>query len=216
MSADQEHDRSRGDRLAARIDLAVHRFARHWLLLCNVLVALYVALTLAAPLLMHLGHTGAGRLIYLAFRPQCHQLPERSLFLFGEKSSYTLEELVAADVLPGLSLRERAAFLGSERQGYKVAFCQRDLATWSAILMGGLLFGASGRRWRTLPIWGWALLLLPAAVDGGTQLLGLRESTLWMRTITGGLFGMGTVWLAYPHVHRAMSELQRESQARRR
>lgn len=214
MSSEQQRTQTRVDRLAARIDLAVHRVARHWLLLFNVLVALYLALPLAAPLLMSTGHAGAARLIYLVFRPQCHQLPERSLFLFGEKPTYTLEELIAADVLPGLSLRERAAFLGSERFGFKVAFCQRDLAIWSAILVGGLLFGASRRRWRPLPIWGWALMLLPAAVDGGAQLLGLRQSTLWSRTVSGGLFGLGTVWLAYPYVHRAMSDLLRDSRAR--
>jgi len=214
MLSEQPSDRSGGDRLAACIDLAVHRLARHWLLFCNMLVALYLALTLAAPLLMASGHEGAGRLIYLIFRPQCHQLPERSLFLFGEKASYTLEELLAADVLPGLSLRERSAFLGTERLGFKVAFCQRDLATWSAILLVGLLFGATGRRWPALPIWGWALMLLPAAVDGATQLLGLRESSLWLRTITGGMFGLGTAWLAYPHVHLAMSALLRDNPAR--
>lgn len=213
MPAEHAQGRSGGDRLAARIDAAVHRLARHWLLLCNVLVALYLALPLAAPVLMAGGHSGAGRLIYLAFRPQCHQLPERSLFLFGEKASYTLEELVAAGVLPGLSLRERATFLGSERLGYKVAFCQRDLATWSGILLAGLLFGASGRRWPALPLWGWALMLLPAALDGATQLLGLRESTMWLRTITGGLFGLGTAWLAFPHVQRAMSDLLHDGQA---
>jgi len=186
----------------------------HWLFIFNLLVALYLVLPVAAPILMESGHTAAGRFIYLIFRPQCHQLPERSFFIFGESMTYTLEDLEAASVLPGMTLTERARFSGNERLGYKIAFCQRDLATWGAILLAGLLFGISGRRWRRLPLWGYALFLIPMAVDGASQLLGLRESNWALRTISGALFGLASVWLAYPYVEMAMSDMRSEQTQR--
>lgn len=195
------------ERLAALIDRLVRGLARHWLLIFNLLVGLYLAMPLAAPWLMHSGHTRAGRLIYLLYRPMCHQLPDRSFFLFGQKAVYSLEELDAAGVLPGLALYERRKFVGNGRLGYKVAICQRDVATWGAILLTGLLFGLTRRRWRPLALRWYVLFLVPLAVDGATQLLGLRESNWMLRTISGGLFGVATVWLAYPYVERAMEEV---------
>ncbi|HUW15322.1 MAG TPA: DUF2085 domain-containing protein [Anaerolineae bacterium] len=204
----------RAEALAARIDRLVRAVARHWLFVFNLLLALYLVLPVAAPILMESGHTAAGGFIYLIFRPQCHQLPERSFFLFGESAVYSLEDLEAADVLPGTSLTERARFTGNDRLGYKIAFCERDLATWAAILLAGLLFGITGRRWRLLPLWGYALFLIPMAADGISQLLGWRESDWTLRTISGLLFGFASVWLAYPHVEMAMSDVT-DQQVRR-
>lgn len=204
----------RAEALAARIDRVVRAIARRWLFVFNLLVALYLALPVAAPILMESGHTAAGGFIYLIFRPQCHQLPERSFFLFGESVTYSLEDLETANVLPGMGLSERARFSGNERLGYKIAFCERDLATWGAILLAGLLFGISGRRWRLLPLWGYALFLIPMAVDGASQLLGWRESNWTLRSLSGVLFGFASVWLAYPYVEMAMSDVRSE-QARR-
>lgn len=201
--------------LAARIDRVVHSFARRWLPIFNLLVALYLAVPLAAPLLMQSGNKRAGQIIYWIFRSQCHQLPERSFFLFGEEFVYSLEELGAAGALTGLAPSERAAFVGDEQLGYKIAFCERDVATWGAILLAGLLFGLTGRRWRPLPLWGYALFLIPLAVDGGTQLFGLRESNWLLRTFSGALFGLATVWLAYPYVERAMADVLHGVEERR-
>lgn len=199
--------------LAAWIDRMVRRFACHWLFIFNLLVALYLAVPLAAPLLMRTGHSSAGQFIYWLFRTQCHQLPERSFFLFGEKAVYSLEELDAAGVLPDPSLAGRAAFVGNEGLGYKVAFCERDVAIWGAVLLTGVFFGLTGRRWRPLPLWGYVLFLIPLAVDGGTQLLGLRESNWGLRTVSGALFGLATVWLAYPYVEEAMADLRQGGEA---
>ena len=41
------------------------------------------------------------------------------------------------------------------------------------------------------------------------------ETTPFMRALTGVLFGLATVWLAYPYVQEAMDEF-RESLRRRR
>lgn len=212
---------------AAKFSRAIDRLAiglaRHWLALFNVIVALFVGLPFLAPLLMQAGATGPARLIYALYAPTCHQLPERSFFLFGPQGAYTETELETAGQLPaGLSIFQRQAlrFIGAPEVGFKVAICERDTAIYGAILASGLLFGAlrkplarRGAHWRKMPLWMFALLLLPAAVDGGTQLLGLRESTWLLRVITGGLFGAAAVWLAYPYVEEAMLDVIRTSPA---
>jgi uncharacterized membrane protein len=176
------------------------------------MVALYLAATIAAPTLMYTDHERVARLIYLVFKPQCHQLPERSFFLYGESMSYSLQDFEPAGVTHDSSLASRAKFVGDQRLGYKVAFCQRDLATWGAILLGGLAFGLSGRRWSVMPLWLFVLFLLPMAVDGLSQLLGLRESNWPLRTVSGAIFGLGIVWLAYPYVQRGMNDVLRRTQ----
>jgi uncharacterized membrane protein len=202
--------------------------ARHWLALFNTVVALFVMLPIAAPVLMSGGAVAPARLIYAIYSPTCHQLPERSWFLFGPEGSYSVEELVEMGAMPpSLSEAKRLTlrFVGTAVTGYKVAICQRDVAIYSAIVLAGLAFGfirggpGTGRARRSsplgkLPIWAFALFLAPMAVDGVSQLIGLRESSGLLRTITGVLFGAGIVWLAYPWVEDSMrGVIERESRS---
>ena len=207
---------SQTERWAARIDRLVYGLARHWLALFNVLVGLFLALPIAAPMLMAAGAETPARLIYLAYMPACHQLPERSFFLFGEKPIYTIGELEARGMSSGLSVFQRRRFLGNERTGYKIAFCERDTAIYGSILLAGLAYGLLRRlgRIRPLPLKWYVLFLIPLGVDGLTQLVGLRQSTWWLRMLTGGLFGAASVWLAYPRVDKAMREVLQATPAR--
>jgi uncharacterized membrane protein len=218
-----ESDRIR--QIAATVDRFVAWLTRHWLAVFNVVVGIFVALPFLAPVLMYLGAAGscttcigAGRLLYVLFDPTCHQLPERSFFLFGPSVVYNVTDLEASGLLPtGLDIfqRELLRFIGAPEIGYKVAVCERDVAIYGSILLSGLIFSLlrdilrrRGSALPTLPIWLYALLLVPIAVDGGTQLAGLRESDWLLRLITGGLFGAATVWLAYPYVEEAMAEVK--------
>jgi uncharacterized membrane protein len=211
-------------RIAHGVDRLVAWIAGHWLALFNTLVAVFIGLPFLAPALMRLGAaqgctacTRAGELIYLIYRLTCHQLPERSFFLFGPQGVYSATELEALGELPaGLNLlqREMLRWPGAPEVGFKVAVCERDVAIYGSILLSGLLFAAlraiarrGGRRLPKLPIWAFAVLILPLAVDGGAQLVGLRESDWLLRLITGGLFGSACVWLAYPYVQEAMDDV---------
>ena len=60
------------------------------------------------------------------------------------------------------------------------------------------------------------LLLIPIALDGLSQLFGLRESNWWLRTFTGALFGGASVWLAYPYIEAAMRDVVRSEEMRLR
>jgi hypothetical protein len=66
---------------------------RYWILLFGLIFGAYVWLPFAAPVLMHWGWTAAGKAIYFIYSFLCHQLPERSFFLFGPKSMYSLGEI---------------------------------------------------------------------------------------------------------------------------
>jgi uncharacterized membrane protein len=92
--------------------------------------------------------------------------------------------------------------------GHQMAFCQRDLALYATILIAGLVYGATGRRRDSISLSTYALLTIPIAVDGFTQLFGLRESDGLLRTITGALFGWGSVWMIYPFIERSMDGMR--------
>ena len=49
-------------------------------------------------------------------------------------------------------------------------------------------------------------MILPMAIDGTTQMFGLRESTWELRVLTGTLFGLGNVWFALPLIQKTILE----------
>lgn len=196
------------------------RIARHWLAIFNTVVFVFFALPFLAPVLMNAGATGPANLIYRLYAPACHQLPDRSVFLYGDAHFHSLEELEATGAVPaGLNALQRQAlrWRGNLELGWKVALCQRDLAIYGSIFLAGLVFGlvrpalrkrlpADG-RWPKMPWWLLVLLLVPIAVDGFTQLFGLRTSVPALRFFTGALMGAAVVWFAYPRVEEAMQDV---------
>jgi uncharacterized membrane protein len=204
--------------------------SKHWLAVCNTFSFLYVGLPVLAPVLMRLGAKGPATIIHLIYRPLCHQLPQRSLFLFGPQFTYTLPELMQW-LGPGAGLTPAtAAFAGNETVGYKMALCQRDVAIYGAILLAGLLSGLLRRRWKITSLPWWAYVgfgILPMLLDGGYQFLSYvvplfwpdgpitpHETTPALRLITGALFGLATVWLSYPLLQETMDDFRRTNDQR--
>lgn len=208
---------------AQQIDSAISRgannlvlwIARHWLALFNTAWGLYVLLPFFAPILLQGGFTTPAHLIYTVYSYACHQLPGHSYFLFGDSLVPSMAALEAGGMATGPNLFEQRAFIGSESVGYKVALCQRDVAIYAAIALGGLLFAALRNRIHSPSIRIYLLFLIPIALDGGTQLVGLRESNWILRTLTGALFGGASVWLVYPYVEAAMEEVIETEETRR-
>ena len=185
------------------LDKLIFQLAKHWLFLANLTWGLYVGLPILAPILMLTGHPWLGNVIYTAYKVACHQIPWRSFFIGGSQIVYTYQELIA---LVGPALTER--YIGDATIGYKVAICQRDVATYGTILLAGLVFGLVRRRLKPLPIWAFVLSLVPMGIDGLTQLFGLRESKWQLRMITGALFGLTSIWLAYPYLEEGMRDIR--------
>jgi uncharacterized membrane protein len=96
--------------------------------------------------------------------------------------------------------------------GQQVAMCERDIAIYGGLLVTGLAFATFRKRLKPLSLWAYLLFVVPIALDGGTQLIGLRQSNLVWRSITGFLFGFGSVWLAYPYAEEAFNDVRRELQ----
>ena len=190
--------------LVILLDKMILVISRHWLFAVNWAVALYLALPLLAPWFMINGFEGIGGFVYRVYGPPtCHQLPERSYFLYGPQPDYTLEELTA---LVGGDVPLR--YIGDAAVGFKVAICQRDVAIYTALLFAGVAFGLVRRRIRPVH-WKYLLLFLaPMAIDGTGQLVGLWESTWLTRTITGILASSGVVLFLYPYLEEGMRDVQ--------
>jgi uncharacterized membrane protein len=90
--------------------------------------------------------------------------------------------------------------------GHQLGMCARNMAIYSSMLAGGIIFLASKKRLPGIPWWLWVLLILPMAFDGVTQMFGLRESTWELRVITGTLFGLGNMWFALPFIQRTLQQ----------
>jgi uncharacterized membrane protein len=92
--------------------------------------------------------------------------------------------------------------------GHQVAYCQRDTAIYVTLFVATLLFALGQHRIKPLPWQGYVAFILPMAIDGITQLLGLRSSNWQLRTITGALFGLGSAWLALPYLEEAFQDIR--------
>lgn len=201
--------------------------SRYYLVLINLLIFIYVGLPVLAPVLMKAGLPNVARPIYGLYGGVCHQLGFRSWFLFGKQSIYprasaqmpgfiTFQEATGLDENDTQQFLAARDFIGNEQLGYKVAFCQRDIAIYGAMLAFGLLFAVTGRCLRALPWWAWVLIgIAPVAIDGFSQLLSqfpgfnlweYRESTPLLRTLTGALFGFTTAWFGFPLLEESMAE----------
>ncbi len=217
---------STGDRISFWI-------AKRYLLILNLFMFFYVGLPFLAPTLMKLGAEGAGNMIYRIYKPLCHQFAFRSFFLYGEQPFYPLKEagltgyrtfeeatgISGVDNPYSLTRFDARNFTGNETVGYKVALCERDIAIYLAILAFGIVFGLTGRRFKSLHWLIWIFLgIAPIGLDGFSQLFSqfnwdwlsalipYRESTPFLRVLTGSLFGLFTAWFAYPNIEESMNE----------
>ncbi len=91
--------------------------------------------------------------------------------------------------------------------GHQLGMCARNISIYGSMFVGTLVFQLSKKRLRGIPWWFWALLLLPIAWDGLTQMFGLRESTWELRVLTGSLFGLANVWFALPFIQKTINEM---------
>jgi uncharacterized membrane protein len=201
--------------------------SRNYLWIINLILFLYVSLPFMAPVFMKIGLPKPAKAIYLIYSPLCHELGFRSFFLFGEQPYYPRAAAGIAGVktfgeVTGLNENNLLAarnYIGNETVGYKVALCERDVALYLGIFTFSVIFALTGRRIKPLPFWAWILFgILPIAMDGFSQLfsqLGIsgisailpyRESTPFLRTLTGFLFGLTTAWFGIPYIEESMRE----------
>ncbi len=227
------HERVRRGQTISGSDRTMFWVSRHYLALINFFMLLYFGLAMLAPVLMEVGATGPANVLYTIYKPLCHQFGFRSFFLFGEQLVYPLKEagmpnLLTFDQVTGFKDLENPAaysrlqareFTGNPTVGYKMALCERDIAIYTGIFLFGLVYAATKRRLKPLHWTLWILIgMLPIALDGFSQLfsqlnlpflatlLPYRESTPYLRVLTGALFGIATAWFAFPYMEESFSE----------
>ncbi len=236
-----------------RIDKMVYWLTRRWAWFFTMIAGIYVGLPMLAPFLMNAGITAPARFIYTAYSPMCHQMASRSFFIGGEQYAYP-RQIAGADLTPIESylpaipefanysgrveditgfLAPARAFVGNAQMGYKMALCERDIAIYFFLFVGGALYALLHKRIQIPPLSIWAFILIgmgPIGLDGFTQLFGymfangsllgrffgiagqaypLRESTPMFRTLTGALFGFSLAWLAFPRIREGMEDTQK-------
>ncbi len=151
--------------------------------------------------------------IHAIYAPACHQLAERSLCYFQNhaddnssaspsKSYFGLGGGTLADCAqPGTSVigRQQAVDVHGVL-GYKFPVCARDMAIYGAMLLGGFVFPFVRRIDDKIapPLVYFIFAIIPIAVDGGTQFLGLRQSTNELRLITGFIAGIAVPFYVIP------------------
>lgn len=201
---------------ARRTNRWAYWFARHWFLVFSLLIALYVGSPFLAPVFMKLGLNLPGRAIYWVYSFLCHQLPQRSYFLFGRQFTYSLSDIQT--VWPNISdFRILRQFIGTPEMGWKVAWSDRMVSMYTSILIFSLLWYPFRKRLRVLRWQGLVVLIIPMAVDGFTHMasdlagigLGFRDTNAWLAALTGNslpaTFYAGDAWGSFNSIMRLVT-----------
>lgn len=167
-----------------------------------LLLGLFNLLILATPFVM-VSSPQAGELLHSGFSLTCHQIASRSYCFYPEASSF------------GDCPKEytRAPILDSEKGlAYKFPVCARDVPLYLAAFLGGIAVYKT--KWKDSkkppnPLF-FVLALIPIALDGGTQLIGLRESTNELRAITGIIAGFAFSFYFIPMLNAFFLREQKE------
>lgn len=191
---------------------------RFWIIPLSIALGIYVGLPFLAPVFMHLGWSIAANVVYFIYSWLCHQLPERSFFLFGAKFTYSLAEVQNAwqNTFNPVILRQ---FIGNPEMGWKVAWSDRMVSMFTSMWLFGLLWWHARRRIKALPLWGLVLFLLPMALDGTSHFVsdlagigqGFRDGNLWLAVITQHIFQasfyLGDAWGSFNSLMRLLTGL---------
>jgi len=162
-----------------------------------ILLGVFNLLIIATPYI-HMHNPAGGELLHGGFSFTCHQLAARSYCVYPDGSIADCPHLYTKD-----SILET-----EEGPAYKFPVCARDLPLYLAAFLGGIAVYFT--KWRDSkvvpnPIY-FIIALIPIALDGGTQFIGLRESTNLMRAITGGIAGFAFSFYIIPLLNMFFSK----------
>lgn len=191
---------------------------QNWIISITLGLGILLGLPFLAPVLMHLGFAGEAKVIYFIYSWLCHQLPERSYFLYGSKFTYSLSEIQNAwkNTIDPAMLRQ---FIGNPQMGWKVAWSDRMISMYGGLFIFGLLWWPFRGRIKPLPWWALLLFLLPITVDGSSHFMsdlagigqGFRASNLWLVTLTRdslpASFYAGDAWGSFNSLMRLITGL---------
>lgn len=163
--------------------------ARHWLAIFLVVVGLFIVPILGAPVLMSTSNPilqSIANVIMFLYKVTCHQLPERTLFVFGYQMA--------------VCARCFAIYVAFLAGGFIFAFIRKRLKIWSLKYFVILCI--------PMAIDGFAQLFgvpLPRGIGPGWELIWTVESDNTMRIITGAIFGLACSLYVLPYLEEIFS-----------
>lgn len=155
---------------------------------------------LTAPIFLY-NHADAFQQIHDIYSYFCHQLTSRSHCFFPETGS--IEDCHETS---DFSSSKALTVTKGGFEGYKFPVCARDLGFYFFALIGGFFLSSLNKHNETdmpNPLW-LIIAVLPLALDGGSQFIGLRESTNILRFITGSLAGFVIPFYIVPMLNRIL------------
>lgn len=208
--------RSSSRELAIQANRWLYRVARYWLLGFSLLVGFYVGLPFFAPVMMQAGLEAPALVIYKIYSFLCHQLPQRSYFLFGPQFTYTLGEIQNTwqDTTNFFLLRQ---FIGTPEMGWKVAWSDRMVSMYTSALVFAWIWYAFRSHIPRIGWRGFFLLALPMAADGITHMIsdfaglgqGFRATNIWLAELTNQAFPrtfyVGEAWGSFNSMMRLLT-----------
>ncbi len=184
---------------------------------------IYSLLPFLSPILLSFDeNSSVGIGIQKLYSHFCHQRVDRSLFLFGEKSFYTLEELIDIDYV---EYSAGYPYWGNEEIGYKVAYCIRDIAIYTSVTIFGfflVLYMNFYKKIPKFPLYLILILALPMVFDGVFQIMVSAFDLAWVpneymesnlkRIITGVFFGIAMAMIVFVNLKDASGLVYNEKE----
>ncbi len=95
-----------------------------------------------------------------------------------------------------LGKRPCIRFIGNELMGWKVAWSDRMISFYTSVWLFALVWFPLRRKVKPISWWGFILLLLPMALDGGSHAIsdlagigqGFRDTNQWLAVLTNNAF----------------------------
>lgn len=161
-----------------------------------IALTMFALLIFATPfLVIHAEPVGNG--LFAAFSYTCHQLASRSYCFYSADNSIGDCPYVHA----------HAPVLDSEKgPAYEFPVCARDIAIYLGAWLSGIaVFFTKWKDAKNTPHPAFFILaLVPIALDGGTQLIGWRESTNELRMLTGIIAGLAFSFYFIPMLNAVL------------
>lgn len=216
MQTQEIESNARKHPTAIALNHLAYHICQQWMFWFSLSFGLYVGLPFLAPFLMAAGLPSLGKVIYLIYSFFCHQLPERSFFLFGPKIMIPLADIYANWQVTNNPFILRQ-FIGNSTVGWKVAWSDRMVYMFTSTLVFAWIWWPLRKKfnrisWKTL-----ALFLFPMALDGGTHFLselaglhqGFRDTNAWLAGLTSHAFSTsfysGDAWGSFNSIMRMVS-----------
>ena len=194
-----------------------HKFAlnivKHWTKYFAMASGLYISLALLTPILIIANMHPIARALYKAYSLFCHQNAYKSWILLRSQSPFGISLFPSFDFdkLSFYNLLDPDKFIGAVESGWKTALCHRCTAIYLGVFTASLLYHVFKLQRLHVPLLHPAIyiivgllpiflhtIVLPTTENTFLEIATIRSHI--MPTITGGLFGLMSVWFAFPEI----------------